>query len=511
MFRIYRSPWFWLSFFSFLFPLGIALTKIYTGSIPFWYDIARDFLLAQQNLIKPTLIGPTSGIPGLFYGPYWIWYLSLGQLVSKDPRVVSVLLATLPYFVLFPLLLSSFLRHFDKKILLILWLVFMLGAQQYVTNLWNPNVAPLIFLGIIALAIRIEFSSLSLKTIIALVLLGFFCGLLSNFHISFGIGVGIGTMLFLIVEFFLQIHASWTKKISMILLFLACFIGGGLIAFVPTLLFEYRHGFHQINAAVFAIKQSVLYNSTVVGQVGLSKEAILEGFFGKLSGLFQVPVFVGFLVYGAVAGYIIALKRHGVYKTSFSVDENRLIRYLSFVVITILYVYLSSKNPIWDYHFIGVEIIMLLFLGLVMKKSAFFLKWMGVATVCLVIFSTVQFFNSFAIAPVKQSASYAAEYAIASKIYQDAAGKSFVYFEDSPSIYTYEYDYIFTLIDTKHIMLAAEKQSDAAFVYVIIPIELWNDRAGFLELKTPSAKYKTVKDWNSANGTHVFKQMLTVK
>ena len=61
----------------FLFPLFLSLKNIIQGNIPFWFDNARDFLLALGNLEKPTLIGPPTGIPGVFYGPYWIWLLSI--------------------------------------------------------------------------------------------------------------------------------------------------------------------------------------------------------------------------------------------------------------------------------------------------------------------------------------------------------------------------------------------------------------------------------------------------
>lgn len=48
--------------------LGV-LQKVFLGDFAFWYDPARDMLSALSNLQKPTLIGPTSGIPGVFMDP----------------------------------------------------------------------------------------------------------------------------------------------------------------------------------------------------------------------------------------------------------------------------------------------------------------------------------------------------------------------------------------------------------------------------------------------------------
>lgn len=45
---------------AFTIPLIFSVTSILRGDIPFWYDNARDMLLAWDNLSKPTLIGPTS-------------------------------------------------------------------------------------------------------------------------------------------------------------------------------------------------------------------------------------------------------------------------------------------------------------------------------------------------------------------------------------------------------------------------------------------------------------------
>src|SRR3989344_163041 len=116
---------------SIILPFIIALHSISVGNIPFWYDPARDFLLGQDNIKKLTLIGPTSGIPGIFYGPYWIWLISLGQLVSKDPRVVVFLILAIPYMVIFPFVLFRFKKIFGISTIIILWLYFSFSSGLY--------------------------------------------------------------------------------------------------------------------------------------------------------------------------------------------------------------------------------------------------------------------------------------------------------------------------------------------------------------------------------------------
>src|SRR3989338_476175 len=100
--------------FSFGFPLLLALSSVLTGSIPFWFDPGRDLMLASDNLHKLSLIGPPSGIPGFFYGPYWIWLLSLGMLFSRDPKIIAIIVLTIPYFVIFPFALYKLSQLLDK-------------------------------------------------------------------------------------------------------------------------------------------------------------------------------------------------------------------------------------------------------------------------------------------------------------------------------------------------------------------------------------------------------------
>ncbi len=57
----------------------LRLWGIMHGSFAFTYDVGRD-LLAVRDLIyqyKISLLGPTSGQMGIFYGPWWYWSLAV--------------------------------------------------------------------------------------------------------------------------------------------------------------------------------------------------------------------------------------------------------------------------------------------------------------------------------------------------------------------------------------------------------------------------------------------------
>src|SRR3989304_1888047 len=62
------------------------------GFFAFTYDQGRDLLKVAQIVFEhqPTLIGPTSGLQGIFYGPWWYYFLSPILFFSKgNPQGVA--------------------------------------------------------------------------------------------------------------------------------------------------------------------------------------------------------------------------------------------------------------------------------------------------------------------------------------------------------------------------------------------------------------------------------------
>lgn len=66
------------SLFIFLF-CYFRLKPIFLQTVPYTYDQGRDFIKTQQIVrdLNPTLIGPTTGIPGIFHGAWWYYFLAI--------------------------------------------------------------------------------------------------------------------------------------------------------------------------------------------------------------------------------------------------------------------------------------------------------------------------------------------------------------------------------------------------------------------------------------------------
>jgi uncharacterized membrane protein YuzA (DUF378 family) len=483
-----HNPFYKLLFIaSFLLPFSIAASNLYFGTIPFWYDPARDLLMALDNHQKISLIGQTSGIPGIFYGPFWIWFLSLALFISHDPRIVAFLVLTLPYFLLFPVLLFKFKKQFGQTIPLLLWLLFALSFSPYSTQLWNPHLAPLFCLLTIYLLVSQDYNRTKWKEYFKILVAGLSGGLLINIHISFGLAVITGSYVFLL--FCKNKLKTWPL-----------FSAGLLATFLPFFAFESRHGFNQIKTVLATITSS----SAVVKETSVDKLQIVNLFFGSFAHLLQIPTIVAYWVIGILLVYCILLFKKK--KLKINQEEKKLLLIIGSIVVTTLCIYLTTKNPVWEYHFIGVEILFLLLLGFLAKKS----KVITYALICwiivLAVISVTNFVKGFSTDPYKVS-SLATKEHIIDTIYQDAGTKTFSVYTFSPATFTPDYDYLLRWKGESKKSLNLRTGGKGELVYLIIPWTTKDLKADFIDNRTPHKKFKTVKTWHIADETDIIKRV----
>jgi hypothetical protein len=444
-----------ISYFYFAF---LFLRSILWGGIPFWSDPARDLLLAWDNLNKITLIGPPGGIPGVFYGPYWIWANSLVLIFTKDPRFCALFVIFIPYFTIFPVLLWKLGKYIGHATAIAIWLIFMsIYGSSYATFIWQPYLVPIFITALTYIAANNILSKPFL--------VGALAAMLVNFHLSFGIV----TCLSISVLFFI----SWlikTRKIGTLFFFVA----GVLTVFLPFLLFETRHGFNQTRSFLTAVINSAVYNSASVGQLGMSKMEILSRF--------QPMVVV-----------IIA----SLFTKISKVNKGALV-FLLFNIFGLLMVFYTSKNPVWDYYFIGTETLFLLLTGVLINKSKVFSSIIFI--VALIIFGKhVLNFVRDPGAEFLSVPSLASKQLTAETIINDAENNSFKVFAYSPSIYTFDYDYLFK-------WLIPNRQTGQSTYLIIPPETSWAVKEDFINYKTPDADFETLWEKIQPDGTTIIKR-----
>lgn len=477
----------------------ISLHNVFSGSVAFWYDPARDILSAWDNLSKLTLIGPTSGIPGIFYGPYWIWWLSFAELISKDPKIVILITTTVPYILFYTLLMYLFSKIIGKLPAILLWILYFYNFQGQITSLWNPNLAPLLFLAIFYLLVTFVSRKNTGTKIVQIFCAGILSGLALNIHISFSTGFIIGSLLYLFIFVCLSKKKSIDEKIRELSFQIVSFLIGIAIMFVPFFLFEMRHGFMQTKTLIAALEKG----GGVVAIQGLTKVEILQNFVGKFTTLLQIPSLIGSIVFIALAVlFVILLLMKKIKLTDLEIHLISLLCLVTFVIMT---VYLTAKNPIWPYHFIGAEIIFSLFIGLVIAKIKP-LKYVLVLWICVLsIFQLQGLINSLHSNPLEISSLYTKEI-ITNTVVHDAGDKEYTFYAYNPAIYMYDYAYLFRWLGKKSESFDPGQVQRVGTIYLILSPGKKSALDDFVHFRSPVDMYTTTKSWHFPDGTVVVKR-----
>lgn len=505
--KLFQNKYIWITIYLLAIgiPFIIGLRSIMLGSFPFWYDPARDFLLALGNIEKLTLIGPTSGIPGIFYGPHWIWLISFGLLFSHDPRVVIFIIQTIPYLLIVPLLLMSMPKLADRKVFVVLWIFFVLSfGLNYGTFPWNPHIAPFLFILLLFLLTKIRSKHLLRSDFLFMGVCGAIAGTLLNVHISFGIGLTVGLIIYLLIDLLVTTINNKGSLRERVMLLICFGIGFGL-SLVPFLVFEQRHGFKQVQTIITTLTAG----QSVVSVQGLGKFEIIKGFFGRILALFQLPLaaFLGIIGVAIVEIYISIRNK----KLSISFEEKKLLLLLFCISTSVLTIYLASKNPVWSYHFIAVEVLFVFISVLILKRTHYAFMIVAIWSVVVLFTQTGTFAKSFWDDPLRVSSLVNKEY-IVNLIKNDAKNEPYDIFAYSPSIYIYEYAYLFNYLAEKEVSYdPGSKRSDSDLVYLILPPGSGAATEDFISFRTPEKDYRTTKSWLIPDGTKVLKREIRVR
>ena len=486
-----------------ILPIIFFVKFIFLGDINFWYDSARDLLSAWDNLKKITLIGPPTGVSGIFYGPYWIWLLSLGLAISKNPRVVVFLISFIPISIIFPLILFKFSSLFKKRVILLTFLFFLhMDGFAYATTLWNPHIGLVIFLALIYLIIFSDFQTIRGSTAIKIFIAGIASGLMINFQMSLGICIFFGSFLFLFIYSLKTLRNRKQKKflvISNTILILTLFLSGAALTFAPLFLFEIRHGFNQIHAFIEAFKS---YGGVVNYRI-LSQKEILTIFFGRFGYILHTNWLGAYMseILSVLFLFWFVKKK----KINLSELEKKLLFFLFIIILSILYIYLTARNPVWEYHFLGTEVIFILLIAFVINK----IPLLENLLIVYILYSSVMLLPIlFANKNLYASSSLVTKEHIVDLIHHDAKDNDYKVNVYSPSIYVYDYTYLFKWRHSKEVPFDPNMdREEKDLVYLIIPKIKASEKEDFISYRTPSEVYYTVRRWSIPDGTEIIKRI----
>ena len=185
-----------------IFLLAIVLIGAYLrldgdfkNSFAFTYDVGRDMLALWNivNLHRISLIGFTTGLPGVFYGPTWyLLLLPFFVIVGGNPQGIAFSIAILGIIAI--CLGYLFGRKVGGDFLGLTFAALISVSSGTILNqIWNPDVAPLFIICLLLVLYKIY--SDKIPKIKYFFLIGFLLALISDLEIVFGFTLLIGIVL----------------------------------------------------------------------------------------------------------------------------------------------------------------------------------------------------------------------------------------------------------------------------------------------------------------------------
>ena len=392
-----------------LIVINIILSAWYVlhQNILFHTDIARDFLVMQTivETHRPTLLGPSSGIPGFFHGPLW-FFVNLPAYILAGGNPIGVGWVWVFLSAINILVTYYFSKKlFNEKVAILTALLTSVFSISYTNGLLNPYGAVMLFLPFFYFFVNYIKSSKLNYLVIALLLLG--C--IVQFEIAFGAPILILATIYAIL------HIVKSKKFNHLFAFFIL-----LIPFSSYIIFDLRHNYLQVRAV------ASFFSAPQVGN-----QPFVTTLFSRLQGLLFNGLNVPF--YNVLISMPVTL-----------------------LFIYIFYKFLNKKFKFYKefylffYFYIGFWILMIFYSGVVWN----YIYWPFSALIFLMISSMVGFIDRRVFAVIfiyiyclflnagigniaHVGSGWKTYHNIARTMYKDATGHEFGYFVYSPDLLGY--------------------------------------------------------------------------
>ncbi|MBI2599039.1 hypothetical protein HYW40_02380 [Candidatus Curtissbacteria bacterium] len=411
----------------------IRILLISRDSVPFAYDMGRDLLWAKDISFYhiPTLIGPAASIWGVYFQPFWYYFLASPLLISGG-NPLSAVYATASTVVLTGILAFILFRKYLPKIYIFTLTVLLLFSSNLVnisTFAFHANTLPLLtllvtyftflavvknplYLALSTLAVSLMFSADPAPAVAFTIVLVFF---------------------FLFFKFFKSKQGLKTFLLSLI---------AYLIPFIPQILFELRNNFIQTKSLLAYFMGN---NPSLSGHLPLLERIpnrILVYFdFLKSNFAPQNLLAIGLIIFTVFGIYKLAKAKSKFSTFNFQLSIlfkiNLYIFIITFLVNTFL-VTVEIKN--WYLYGLAVNVAFLIVFALIGLKSK------GGLLIFLIIFLTTNLMpvarNEKIAKSKKDPAQLSNQMRAIELIYQDTQTPFSVYVY-TPSVYDLNYQYLF--------------------------------------------------------------------
>lgn len=488
-FKLLKS--YWPVFIVILIGSYWRLAGILAGTFGFTHDQGRDLLAAWAVVHdKLTLIGPTTGLAGVFHGPLWYWLLSI----------------------------FSFLAGGNPKLILS-FIVILYGAVElwlfWVINKFYRKFAALVLLGLISfspffIAINGQLWSPSMTTLSTMVALGALAGIVNGKKWWWLLGLALGVNIQFEAAGGVFLLASWVLAMIFVLKPLARFRDYifGLVAlastFIPQVVFELRHGFLMTGQILKYIGQQQTdliaeYGvKTVEYKTGLFFDNFNKLFFNQNVVLNLLLIFILFVLCARMIGFLVGKK----------LVLGKISKVLLWSVATIFFMWLLVnlyRDVVWHHFLLGISVIYMIIVTFLLEGFRKYLpKTVFILTVTIFAGLLIPLFRNF---PLKQDfegnhSVYRNQLKIIDEIYKDAASQPFNVVVYEPTTFSYSWDYQFSWYGNKtYGKLPVSNEVKQSLVYYIIePDSIEGRRGKWLKERDGDGEIIWTREYWSDNG-----------
>lgn len=432
-----------------LFGAFLRANALFTNTFAFTYDVGRD-MLALWNIVvsqKLSLIGPTTGLPGVFYGPWWYLILTpFFAVFSGDPRGIAfamflfgILTIALSYYLGIKIIGKFFAFSFALLVSVSANMIF-LSSQ-----IWNPNIIPFFTVSGFIILYNI-YSAEKIKNH-NFFLLGIVSSLAIDLEIIFGILFSFG----LIVSLFL------TKSLN-IKRFLF-FITGALIIAFPKIFFELRHDFLMTNSLIKYFLAPAL-----------EKTSIIDTAFNRVAFFFNEFNYT-LTSANAVLGFIAIIFIFTVIFVFYKKSNNLIKKFVKTTLIIFIVFFLGTtffSRDIWPHYLVGLPVLFIFIFSLCLnllgiKLKSFILPFIALLFLLFINLNPIKILSEFGNPWEGDASVYRNQLAAIDYIYTQAKGKDFKYVLYTPPVNDYTYQYLFKWYGPKNYRYSPSVQSNLAF------------------------------------------------
>lgn len=461
------------------------LKPIYFQTVPYTYDQGRDFLKAEEIIRDRniTLIGPTTGVQGLFHGAWWYYYLAVPYLFLQGLPI------GFPAFILFTFLISSILFFlFLKKeagLLPALFFITLLATSPYFILISIFAINSFLSIPFLLLLLYSIYKYLKEEKSVFAFLSFLSLGLIIESELAFGF--------FIIPAFFATLLLTGLfKKLFFNKKNLIASLAGFIIAFTPRALFEIKNGFMQTKTLLNFIFNPSSFQSKTLREIFLERIDIFWNYYVSLYPSENILAPVLILLIGLI-GIVIGFKK----KTLIS-------KYLRFVTILLVFFFISTllyKNTLWANYIEGVSLFYVLLIALGIHsfshyKNKIVAKTGIIAVIAVLILGLNSFTQEFKSQKKPELTGMIEQIATTEEVYKNAGRDNLCVRIYTPPVIPYTYNYLFSYYEKKGFKKPSDKYVRSK-CYLIIE----KDECKFkdIEVKEKNECLGRVENWKKAN------------